>query len=188
MGRVTSAQASQDAVEDAVEAAVARAAVLLGASHRLATARERRRSRRLGTLLDDPVNREMVFTLTDRILRTPDPAAAMDQLRRAVADGLADELPLADRVGVRLAALGSSIAAGPAHALVRRRIRSETAGVIVSASDPAFARHVGRRRAEGFRPNVNLLGEAILGDAEAERRLRAVCDRIRRPDVDYVSV
>ena len=139
-------------------------------------------------MLDDPRNRELVFTLTDRILRTPNPATAMEQLRRTVAGGLADALRLTDRVGLRLAALGSTLAAGPVHALVRWRIRSETAGVIVSAGDPTFARHVRRRRAEGFRPNVNLLGEAILGDDEAERRLQAVCDRIRRPDVDYVSV
>ena len=40
-----------------------------------------------------------------------------------------------------------------------------------------------RRRAAGLDLNVNLLGEAILGDDEADARLVAVCDRLRRPDV-----
>lgn len=172
----------------AIEAAVGRAAALLDASHEMATWRERRRSRRLAALLDDPANRELVFVLTDRILRTPDPVTAMAQLRHAVAAGLTDSLPIPDRAAMRVAALASSLLPRPVHAVVRRRIRSETAGVIVPAADPAFAEHVRRRRAEGFRPNVNVLGEAILGDGEADHRLRAVCDRIRRPDVDYVSV
>ena len=46
-----------------------------------------------------------------------------------------------------------------------------------------------RRTADGFAVNVNLLGEAILGDDEAGRPpRRRCCARMRRPDVDYVSV
>ena len=39
-----------------------------------------------------------------------------------------------------------------------------------------------------MRINVNPLGEAILSDAEADERMRAVLDRVERTDVDYVSV
>ena len=49
-------------------------------------------------------------------------------------------------------------------------------------------RHVARRTAAGIDLNVNLLGEAILGDDEADARLAAVCRRLRRPDVHCVSV
>ena len=73
--------------------------------------------------------------------------------------------------------------------LVRRRIRSETRGIVLSADDPAFARHLARRASDGFDLNVNLLGEAILG----RRRGRPPAgDRARDArlvdDVDYVSV
>ncbi len=44
------------------------------------------------------------------------------------------------------------------------------------------------RHDEGFDVNVNLLGEAIVGDDEADARLDALCARMRRPDVAYVSV
>ena len=53
---------------------------------------------------------------------------------------------------------------------------------------PPFADHVARRSADGFRLNVNVLGEAILSDAEADERLRLVRQRILRPDVTYVSL
>jgi RHH-type proline utilization regulon transcriptional repressor/proline dehydrogenase/delta 1-pyrroline-5-carboxylate dehydrogenase len=36
--------------------------------------------------------------------------------------------------------------------------------------------------------NINLLGEAVLGEAEAGRRLDDITELLGRPDVDYVSV
>ena len=69
---------------------------------------------------------------------------------------------------------GSALAPAPVAAIVRRRIRAETRGVIIPAADPAFARHVARRTGDGFALNVNLLGEAILGDDEAAARLDAL--------------
>jgi RHH-type proline utilization regulon transcriptional repressor/proline dehydrogenase/delta 1-pyrroline-5-carboxylate dehydrogenase len=58
----------------------------------------------------------------------------------------------------------------------------------VDRSDPALARHLRRLRAAGFAVNVNLLGEYVLGEQEAGRRLAAIEQLLRRPDVDYVSV
>ena len=44
------------------------------------------------------------------------------------------------------------------------------------------------RAAEGFRLNLNQLGEAVLGEAEAARRTAAVRRRLSTPEIDYVSV
>src|SRR5690606_35570893 len=71
--------------------------------------------------------------------------------------------------------------------LVVRRLRAEAEGVIIPATDPGFTDHLAARRAAGMRSNVNVLGEAIVGDDEARRRLDQVLARIRRPDVDVVA-
>ncbi|GAC1320882.1 MAG: bifunctional proline dehydrogenase/L-glutamate gamma-semialdehyde dehydrogenase [Acidimicrobiales bacterium] len=89
---------------------------------------------------------------------------------------------------LRAACLIGPLAPRPTMALLRRRVRRETSGVVLPAASRPFARHVERRRAQGFGLNVNLLGEAVLGSDEADRRLRGVLEHIRRPDVDYVSV
>ena len=152
------------------------------------TGAERRRARRLGRLLEDPAGRALLFALTDEVLRTPAPDRAMAQLRALVRAGLPAALPAADRAALRAAAVGSRIAPRPVAAMVRRRIRAETRGVIVPARDPAFGRHLAARHRDGFATNVNLLGEAILGHDEAAARLDQLLARIARPDVDYVSV
>ena len=174
--------------DERVAVAVLRAERLLDVAGAETTPRERRRADRLGRLLGDDRGRELLFALTDEVLRTPDPGRSMTQLRDLVGAGLPPALPAPDRVALRLAALASSAAPRPVAAIVRRRIRAETRGVIIPATDPAFLHHVRDRQTDGFAVNVNLLGEAILGDDEAAARLDALCDRMRRPDVDYVSV
>ncbi len=168
--------------------AVALAADLLRRAEATTTRRERRRARRLGRLLADDGGRELLFALTDEVLRTPSPARSMAQLRELAGRGLPPALPAVDRAAMRLAAIAAPVAPGPVAAIVRSRIRAETRGVVIPAADPAFARHVRDRTAAGFDVNINLLGEAILGDDEAAGRLDALCALIRRPDVTYVSV
>ncbi len=59
---------------------------------------------------------------------------------------------------------------------------------MLPAEDGPFAAHAAARAAQSVRLNVNVLGEAILSDQEAARRLAAVRSRLARHDVDYVSV
>ncbi|HEX4017897.1 MAG TPA: bifunctional proline dehydrogenase/L-glutamate gamma-semialdehyde dehydrogenase [Frankiaceae bacterium] len=150
--------------------------------------RQRRERRRFQILTGDP--RSLAFTMAfcDRVLRPESDAVAAAQLR-AVAEGPTPPfLGAADRVllraGVRLAGAIPAVVM-PA---TRRRLRQIVGALVVDRSDPAFARHLRRLRGEGFAVNVNLLGEYVLGEQEATRRLAAIGELLRRPDVDYVSV
>ena len=107
----------------------------------------------------------------------PTPARAMRAAPRPRRRRTPDALPPLDRAALRLAAPAPLSPPGPVAAVVRRRIRAETRGVIVPADDPAFAATSPGARADGFDVNVNLLGEAILGDDEADARLDALCAR-----------
>jgi RHH-type proline utilization regulon transcriptional repressor/proline dehydrogenase/delta 1-pyrroline-5-carboxylate dehydrogenase len=170
------------------DAAIALADELLRAAIDGTSRVEHRRSQRLGRLLADPKGRELLFTLTDEVLRTPDARRALERLRTLVEPGLPESLGPFDRVGMRLATIAAPVAPQLVDTVVARRIRAETKGVILPASDPGFASHVAKRKAAGLDMNINLLGEAILGDDEADARLAAVCQRLRRPDVQCLSV
>ena len=71
---------------------------------------------------------------------------------------------------------------------IRRRLKRDTERVIGSADEPALSAYLARSRNSGVRVNLNLLGEAVLGEAEARHRLDSALSLLDRPDVDYISV
>ena len=172
-----------------VDRAVALASELLDQSLADTTPAERRRLQRLGALLDDPAGRALIQHMTDDVLRIAQPRRAARRFRDVVATtGIPRSLGRIDRTLLRVGAKVSPLAPRIVMPLAAKRIQAETAGSVLAAEDPSFADHVRKRTAEGLRMNVIVLGEAILSDAEADRRLDAVCQRLSRPDVDYVSV
>lgn len=173
----------------AIERAVALAERLLAESQAIATRAETAQLRRLGRLINDERGRELVQMLTDDVLRIHEPVRAARRFRDVVRRiGVPRSLGTLDALMLRAGAALAPVAPGVLMPLVSRRIRNETRGVVLSSQDPAFADHVRRRRAQGVRLNINVLGEAILSDAEAAKRLAAVRARLARPDVEYVSV
>jgi len=183
--------ATAAAAEDlaVVEEAEALAAQLLGAARRDRDLGERLRSARVARLLGDEESVQFILALTDEVLRIRDPRRAARHLVELVEQspaprflGRADRLALA--VGTRLAPKIPRIVLP----LVRERVRAEFGGVVLPLEERAFARHAARRAKQGIRLNLNVLGEAILGENEADKRFRAVLGQLDRPEVDYVSV
>ncbi|MCU1396038.1 MAG: putA [Ilumatobacteraceae bacterium] len=173
----------------AVERAVVLAERLLAESQRISTREEDAQLRRLGRLINDERGRELVQLLTDDVLRIHDRRRAARRFRDVVRTvGVPTSLGVLDALMLRVGAVLAPYAPRLLMPLVARRIRNETKGVVLSSQDPAFAEHVARRDGEHVRLNINVLGEAILSDAEATNRLASVRARLARPDVDYVSV
>src|SRR3954452_10768873 len=173
----------------AVEEAIVLADTLLREAVANTTPRERRQLRRLGHLVADPAGRELVQRLTDDVLRIPSNRRAARRFADVVgALGLPPSLGATDRAllstGARLAPVIPQIV----MPLVRRRILGETKGVVLPAEDPQFAAHVAERRRDGIGVLVNPLGESILGDDEARRRVDQVLSKLRRTDVNAVSI
>ncbi|MCS4485024.1 bifunctional proline dehydrogenase/L-glutamate gamma-semialdehyde dehydrogenase [Gleimia sp. 6138-11-ORH1] len=60
--------------------------------------------------------------------------------------------------------------------------------LVVDVTDAKLGPAIQRLRANGSRLNMNLLGEAVLGEKEAARRLNDTLKLLKRDDVDYVSL
>lgn len=151
--------------------------------------RERFQGRRIARLLDDEDGLAFVLALTDEVLRIRDPQRAARHFESLVGGDRAPRfLGRVDAALLRIGVAAAKRFPRIVMPLVKARVRAELASFVIAAEPRPFARHVARRRAEGIRVNVNLLGEAVLGEQEAERRLEAVLALLRRPDVDYVSV
>ncbi|MGB0111775.1 MAG: bifunctional proline dehydrogenase/L-glutamate gamma-semialdehyde dehydrogenase [Ilumatobacteraceae bacterium] len=168
--------------------AVAVARRLLERSTSATNRRERRRQERLARLIDDTHGRELVFALTDEVIRIDDDARAADRFAGVVAQHRDARLGPVDRILLAVGARVGRIMPGVVMPLVRRRIAAETRGVILPAENRRLHRHLEQRQEEGVRLIVNPLGEAVLSDQDAQDRVDRVLAMIARDDVDYVSV
>ena len=173
-----------DLADEAVELARRLLAEGLGDESR----NEARRRERLGALLADEQGRQLIFAMTDEVLRIDEPRLAARRFADVVAAHHTDAVGRLDAMLLRAGAVVAPRLPRIVMPLVVRKIKAETHGIVIPADDPDFARHLDRRATDGVRINVNPLGEAILSDAEADERMGAVLDRVERTDVDYVSV
>ena len=145
---------------------------------------------RLHELIDDPDGVAFTMQFVDRVIRPDDDRVAAGQLASLV---LGDEplpsfLSRVDRLLLRAGARLGPVLPRVVMPLARRRMRQMVGHLVVDAEPQALESHLGARRADGFSLNVNLLGEAVLGEREAERRLAATVALLQQPEIDYVSV
>ncbi len=155
----------------------------------LESRRDRRTMQRLAGVTGNPDGVAFVMRFVDRVMRPDDEIVAAHQLQALVEAGpLPRFLGAPDRLLLRAGGRLSSRLPRVVITSARRRMRSIVGHLVAPADERALAVHLADRRREGYLLNVNLLGEAVLGEREASRRLDALLALLREPNVDYVSV
>ncbi|MCF8570554.1 proline dehydrogenase family protein [Gordonia sp. HY002] len=151
------------------------------------SARPHASARRLAAVLSDPKGLDFTVGFVDRVIGTEDTAAAGTALAEIVADA-PDSLSALDRLQLRSGAVLSRRFPRLVIPVARARMRAMVGHMIVDAREKPFAKAVKTLRAGEHRLNVNPLGEAVLGDGEADNHLADARALLRRDDVDYVSI
>jgi RHH-type proline utilization regulon transcriptional repressor/proline dehydrogenase/delta 1-pyrroline-5-carboxylate dehydrogenase len=172
-----------------IHAAVARARRLQERALALQTPSERRQQAELERMLQHPEDKATLVQLTDQAFRASRARRAADQLTHILdVQGVPRFFSPLDRTLLRGFQSFGALLPGVAVPLVKEKMQHETANVILPAEPELLAEHLGARREEGVRMNLNFLGEALLGEDEAARRLAAYEDALRRPDIEVVSI
>jgi RHH-type proline utilization regulon transcriptional repressor/proline dehydrogenase/delta 1-pyrroline-5-carboxylate dehydrogenase len=162
---------------------------LLSRGVQLETRRERSRRHRVAGLMSDGSSLSFLTDLTDQVLRFKDRKRAARRFRQLIDEfGIPPFVTGIDRLALVSAASLAPLFPRIVIAGVAWRMKREFAPLVMSANQRSIAAHIRERAAQGVSLNVNLLGEAILGDDEAITRTQMVCDLLRQPDVTYVSV
>jgi RHH-type proline utilization regulon transcriptional repressor/proline dehydrogenase/delta 1-pyrroline-5-carboxylate dehydrogenase len=165
------------------------AAELFSRGAQLETRGERIRRRRVAGLMSAGSSLAFLTDLTDQVLRIKDRKRAAQRFGQLIDEyGIPSFVTGLDRwalvVGARCARLFPRVVVMG----ISWRMKREFAPLVMTGDKRAIAAHIRKRTAQGVSLNVNLLGESILGDAEATSRTQRVCDLLRHPDVTYVSV
>ncbi|TKV29878.1 aldehyde dehydrogenase family protein [Arthrobacter sp. NamB2] len=144
-------------------------------------------AKQLAGVLKDPNGLAFTVGFVDGVIRPEDLSVAARNLG-AIAPMVPGFLPWYMRSAVKVGAAVAPVLPQVVIPIARRVLREMVGHLIIDASDARLGRSISRIRREGVRLNVNLLGEAVLGDHEAERRLEGTVRLLERPDVEYVSI
>jgi len=165
------------------------AALMLRSSLQNQTRAEKKEQAELSRMMSDPRGKAFTMSMTDQCFRSHKTGRIANQLVHLLHHfGIPRYLGFIKRLELTFFKwLGNSL-----HFLLvpmaMRALRQATAKVILPGERKALSRHMHLRRQEGVRLNLNHLGEAILGEEEAVRRLNLYLNDLEQDDVEYVSI
>ncbi len=73
-------------------------------------------------------------------------------------------------------------------ALFIKYLRNDISDIIIKGEDSALNKHLQKRRDEHTRVNINIIGEMVLGEKEAEARIQKYIKALESPHIDYISI
>ena len=144
--------------------------------------------KRFTRLFKDPKAISVTVSLTDEVMRITSAKDSVRILRKAAKDSTVAGFGLFNTVGLKLIASLSRVIPKPVLFAVHTQVKLLSKGIILPAESKKLSRQIKRRAKKGIRLNINVLGEAVLGEDEANERFEQVMQMMARPEVDYVSV
>ena len=191
MLKTDTAQAPQSTVmsDQLAQQAVQLAADILRASRTKETARERAHIANMARMMQDEAGKKFTIVMADQLLKIHQPHRAAQRLAGMLSQyGIPQYFGWFDRAAMWTGSLASRLAPGLVIPAMKQHIRKQAAHVIVSSEPGPFTRYQQWRASQGIRINFNQLGEAVLGDREADRRFLAYLERLQNSDLNYFSV
>ena len=142
---------------------------------------------RLAGVLKDPRGLDFTIGFVDRVVRPEDLRVAGRNLE-TLSRQIPAFLPWYMKRAIQLGGGFAPLVPWPIVPSARGVLRSMVGHLILDATPKQLDRSIAKLRRAGTRLNINLLGEAVLGDEEANRRLEGTRELLARDDVDYVSI
>ena len=178
---------SNTAVE--VRQAIGLARHLQRRANALQTPEEKRQQAELDRMIQNPNDKVTLTQMTDQAFRASTPTRAVDQLVHILdVQGIPRFFTPFDRMLLKGFQSFGSYLPGVAVPAVKDKMHEETANVVLPAERDLLVSHLRDRRSEGVRMNVNYLGEALLGEDDAQNRLRNYLQSLQLPEIEVISV
>lgn len=186
---IQSVKKRKPTTQDRVELAIELASHMLEEAKLIQTKPEKFQESQLAGMMNDPVGKFFTTAITDECFRSSHHLRSADQIIHIIKKlGVPRYLPADKRLALRTFSMSGKSVAQFLIPLVMKMIRKETATVILPGEADQLKKHMQKRHQEGVRVNLNHLGEAILGEEEAKKRLSIYLEDLAKPDVECISV
>ena len=158
-------------------------------ANELLTPEERAIQEMMMRLLNNPMDKVILTRMMDQGFRSGSVARVADQINNLMrTSGIPQFFTATEKLLMRLfLGLGRHVPAVSVPQIIEK-MRANSRRSIIAGESETLHRHLQQRRAEGVRMNLNHLGEAVLGEAEAAERLETYLEDLRNPEIEYISV
>ena len=144
-------------------------------------------AQRLSEVLKDPNGLAFTVGFVDGVMRPEDLRVAGRKLSE-LSEITPTLLPGYLRAAIKTGGFWAPKLPGVVVPISRRVLRAMVGHLVLDATPSKLGPAIAKLRKSGNRLNLNLLGEAVLGEREAGHRLQGTRDFLARDDVDYVSI
>ena len=140
-------------------------------------------------MIQNPGDKVTMIQMTDQAFRAKTPNRAVDQLVHILdVQGIPRFFNPFDRVLLKGFQSFGSFLPGVAVPMVKEKMQQETANVVLPAEPELLAKHLRARRGDGVRMNVNFLGEALIGEDDAQSRLKKYLQALQDDSIEVLSL
>lgn len=140
-------------------------------------------------MLKNPMNKMFLIELLDQSFRSHNPKRVADQL-----EFLFDKYKDTDfftlteellvwafrNIGIYVPKISVP--------LFIKYLRNDVKNVVIPGEHSSLVKHIKKRKAEGTRVNINIIGEIVLGEDEANERIKKYITALEHPEIDYISI
>ncbi len=140
-------------------------------------------------MLEDPMNKIFLIELLDQSFRASDTDRAADQLEYIFThhDNAAFFSQFEQILIWIFRHLGIYISSVSVPLFIDY-LRNDISAIVIKGEDSPLSRHIQKRKIEGTRVNINIIGEIVLGEEEARSRVEKYIKLLQNPDIDYISI
>jgi RHH-type transcriptional regulator, proline utilization regulon repressor / proline dehydrogenase / delta 1-pyrroline-5-carboxylate dehydrogenase len=158
-------------------------------ANQLLTAREKAYQKQMQRLLAHPVDKAALTRIIDQSFRSQNTGRVADQLNDLLKrHGIPEFFNTPDRLLMHLFLCAGRFLPALAIPGMIEKMRKESRRMIIPGEPATLLAHLEKRRAQGVRVNINHLGEAVLGESKARRRLATYITDLENPAVEHISV
>ncbi|WP_028581362.1 bifunctional proline dehydrogenase/L-glutamate gamma-semialdehyde dehydrogenase [Desulfogranum japonicum] len=158
-------------------------------ANELLTKDEKKLQKQLKRLLTHPQDKVLFSKLIDQSFRSHIPRRVADQITDLLSkEGVPSFLSPVEKAFIRIfQQAGRQLASVAVPTMISQMRQGSSRAIIPGESDKLKA-HLEKRKQEKVRMNINHLGEAVLGEDEAEKRLETYVKDMRDPAIECISI
>jgi len=140
-------------------------------------------------MLEDPLNKVFLIELLDQSFRASNTDRVADQIEHIFSKyENSNFFSLFEQTLIwTFRHLGIYITSLSVPAFINY-LRNDISALVLKAEDSVLNQHIKRRKAEGTRVNINVIGETVLGEQEAQERVQHYISILKNPNIDYISI